>query len=231
MLEEQLADHDIQQAPALSPQDRERLLTLGADLSRAWDSPGAGVETRKKILRLLIEEIVADVADEKVELIIHWQGGDHTCLSLKKRKSGQNHWATGADVVDLVRSLARQLPDKSIAAVLNRSGKSTGRGNSWTSNRVCSLRQHQGIATYREGERAERGEVTIKEAAAALSVSSSTIWRMVREGALPAEQLCKGAPWIIRSQDLDRDDVRREAKGRRSRPPLSSDPRQEKLDL
>jgi hypothetical protein len=55
--------------------------------------------------------------------------------------------------------------------------------------------------------------------------------RMVREGALPAEQLCKGAPWIIRSQDLDRDDVRREAKGRRSRPPLSSDPRQEKLDL
>jgi excisionase family DNA binding protein len=231
MLEEQLADHDIQQTPALSPQDHERLLTLGADLSRAWDSPGAGVETRKKILRLLIEEIVADVADEKVELIIHWQGGDHTRLSLKKRKSGQNHWATGADVVDLVRSLARQLPDKSIAAVLNRSGKSTGRGNSWTSNRVCSLRQHQGIATYREGERAERGEVTIKEAAAALSVSSSTIWRMLREGTLPAEQRCKGAPWIIRSQDLDRDDVRREAKGRRSRPPLSSDPRQEKLDL
>jgi excisionase family DNA binding protein len=170
-------------------------------------------------LRLLIEEIVADVADEKVELIIHWQGGDHTRLSLKKRKSDQNHWATGADVVDLVRSLARQLPDKSIAAVLNRSGKSTGRGNSWTSNRVCSLRQHQGIATYREGERAERGEVTIKEAAAALFVSSSTIWRMLREGTLPAEQLCKGAPWIIRSQDLDRDDVRGEAKGRRSRPP------------
>jgi excisionase family DNA binding protein len=110
-------------------------------------------------------------------------------------------------------------------------GKSTGRGNSWTSNRVCSLRQHQGIATYREGKRAERGEVTTKEAAAALSVSSSTIWRMVREGALPAEQLCKGAPWIIRSQDLDRDDVRREAKGRRSRPPLSNDPRQEKLDF
>ena len=139
MLEEQLADHDIQQTPALSPQERESLLTLGADLSRAWDSPGAGVETRKKKVRLLIEEIAADVADEKVELIIHWQGGDHTCLSLKKRKSGQNHWA-GADVVDLVRSLARQLPDKSIAAVLNRSGKSTGRGNSWTSNRVCSLR-------------------------------------------------------------------------------------------
>jgi excisionase family DNA binding protein len=231
VLEEQLAEHDTRQAPVLSPQDRERLLTLGADLSRAWDSTGASAETRKKILRLLIEEIVADVANEKVELIIHWQGGDHTRLSLNKKKAGQNRWATDADLVDLVRSLARQLPDKSIAAVLNRSGKPTGRGNSWTSNRVCSLRQHQGIASYREGERAERGEVTIKEAAVALSVSLSTIWRMLREGALPAEQLCKGAPWIIRLQDLDRTDVRREAKGRRSQRPLSRDPQQENLDL
>jgi hypothetical protein len=92
------------------------------------------------------------------------------------------------------------------------------------------LRQHQGIAPYREGERAERGEVTIKEAAVALS-SPSTIWRMLCDGSLPAEQLCKGAPWIIRLQDLDRDDVRRETKARRSRCPLSRDPRQENLDL
>jgi hypothetical protein len=33
---------------------------------------------------------------------------------------------TDADVVDLMRILARQMPDESIAAVLNRSGKATG---------------------------------------------------------------------------------------------------------
>jgi hypothetical protein len=54
----------------LHPDDRERLLALGRDLPRAWYSAGASVETRKKILRLLIEEIVANVAD-KVELVIH----------------------------------------------------------------------------------------------------------------------------------------------------------------
>jgi hypothetical protein len=52
---------------------------------------------------------------------------------------GQNRWVTGTDVVDLVRILARQMPDEAIAAVLNRSGKSTGRGNSWTRMRVSSL--------------------------------------------------------------------------------------------
>src|SRR6266566_1318994 len=136
---------------------------------------GTALARASKILRLLIDEIVVDVIADKIELIIHWQGGDHTHLSVKKNKAGQNRWATDADVVELVRILARQLPDESIAAILNRSGKSTGRGNSWTRGRVCALRQHQKIAPYREGERAERGEVTLNEAAAALSVSPSTI--------------------------------------------------------
>lgn len=230
-VEEQLAQHNIEPAIILSPADRVRLLALGRDLPRAWDSDGASVETRKKILRLLLDEIVVDVTADKIELIIHWQGGDHTHLSVKKNKTGQNRWATDADVVELVRILARQVPDESIAAILNRSGKSTGRGNSWTCGRVCALRQHQKIAPYREGERAERGEVTLNEAAAALSVSPSTILRMLRNGTLPAQQLCKGAPWIIRSQDLAREDVRREAKARRSRRPPSIDPHQKTLDF
>ena len=230
-LEEQLAQYNAEPAVMLSPADRERLLALGRDLPRAWHSVGASVETRKKILRLLIEEIVVDVAADNIELVIHWQGGAHTRLSVKKNKAGQNRWATDADVVELVRILARQLPDESITAILNRSGKLTGRGNSWTRGRVCALRQHQRVAPYREGERAERGEVTLNEAAAALSVSPSTILRMLRDGALPAQQLCKGAPWIIRSQDLKREDVRRKAEARSSRRPPSRDPLQKTLDL
>jgi DNA invertase Pin-like site-specific DNA recombinase len=228
-LEQQLAEHDTEPVIALRPEDRERLLALGQDLTRAWDSVSASVETRKKILRLLIEEIIVDMGNDKIDLIIHWQGGDHTRLNVKKNKAGQNRWATDADVVELVRALARQLPDESIAAILNRSGKSTGRGNSWTRGRVCALRQHQNIAPYREGERDERGEVTLNEAAAALSVSASTILRMLRDGTLPGRQLCKGAPWIIGSQDLGREEVYREAERRRSRLPSSRDPRQKDL--
>ena len=89
VLEEQLAQHDAQRAIVLSPEDQQRLLALGAHLSRAWDSAGASVKTRKKLLRLLIEEIVVDVVDEKVELVIHWHGGAHTRLSVKKKRVGQ----------------------------------------------------------------------------------------------------------------------------------------------
>jgi excisionase family DNA binding protein len=120
------------------------------------------------------------------------------------------------------------MPDESIAAVLNRSVKAAGRGNSWTRTRVCSLRHDHGIAPHREGERSERGEVTVDEAAAALAVSPSTIRRMISEGILPAHHHCKGTPWIICLHDLKHQDVRTEAGARRSRRPSSHDPRQEK---
>src|SRR5262245_43761535 len=106
---------------------------------------------------------------------------------------------------------------RQIAALLNRSGKSTGRGNSWTRGRICSLRHQYNIAIYRDGERADRGEVTIDEAAGVLAVSTSTIRRLIAEGILPARQHCKGAPWIIRQDDLVREEVRRQANMRRSR--------------
>jgi excisionase family DNA binding protein len=159
-----------------------------------------------------------------LELIVHWHGGDHSRMRVKKNKPGQNSWVTNAEVVELVRVLARRMRDEAIASILNCSGMSTGRGNSWTSARVASLRNHQKIAPYGEGERAERREVTIEEAAEALTVSPSTILRMINDQVLPAQHLCKGAPWIIRSDDLKREDVRADAKDRRSRRPSSKDP-------
>ena len=118
----------------------------------------------------------------------------------------------------LVTVLARQLPDKAIAAILNRAGKATGRGNGWTRSRVCWLRNHRSIPPYREGERAERGEVTLEEAAAILKVSEATVRRLIQEKILPATQHCKGAPWVIRTSDLDDETVKRTAEARRSAP-------------
>jgi hypothetical protein len=215
----------------LSPVDRERLMSLGADLERAWNSPGVANETKKRIVRTLIDEIIVRVEENALDLVIRWHGGDHSALKVKKNRSGQHRWSAAAEVVDLVRVLARQMPDKAIASVLNRAGKKTGRGNGWTQSRLCSLRSNHGIATYREGERRERGEVTLDEAAAALSVSPSSVRRLIQDGQLAANQLCKGAPWVIRASDLERDGVKRAASARRLRHPPSGNPLQKELNL
>ena len=223
--------NQTEQTPALSVADRTRLMILNKNLAKAWNNPSVSVETHKKIIRLLVKEIIIDIIDETLALVIHWQGGDHTEMKVKKNKVGQTRWTTEAGVIDLVRVLARQLPDNAIAAILNRSGKTTAHGASWTRTHVRGLRNTHGIAVYREGERAERGEVTLDEAAEILQVSRATAYRMVTNGVIPAQQLCAGAPWVIRLVDLQLDTVRRDAEARRSRRPISHNPLQNSLAL
>ena len=231
-LETQLEQTDLaENAPSLSAEDRAKLMAMGRDLAKAWSSPGATIETRKKIIRLLINEIVVNVVGDTLALVIHWQGGDHTELTVKKNKVGQTRWTVEADVVDLVRVLARQLPDNAIAAILNRSGKVTGHGAAWTRTHVCRLRKTNGISVYQEGERRERGEITLDEAADILNVSRATAYRLITGGVLPAQQLCSGAPLIIRLDDVQKDNVRCEADARRRRRPISENPFQKSLDL
>ncbi len=230
-LETELEGVTASPAIDLTPADRERLMTLGADLQQAWTSAGVTPETKKRIVRTLIDEIIVRVEDNALDLVIRWNGGDHSALKVRKNRTGQHRWSVEGETIDLVRVLARQMPDKAIAAVLNRAGKTTGRGNGWTQSRVCGLRNHNAIAAYRDGERRERGEVTLDEAAAILSVSSSTVRRLIKDGQLSANQLCKGAPWIIRAADLERRDVKSAATTRRMRRPPSGDPLQKMLEL
>jgi len=224
-LEDELEAFDRQRPLTLGEQERDRLMQLGADLELAWSHPAATMATRKRIVRAVLHEIVVRVEGGFVDMLLHWQGGDHTPLKVKKNTTGKHRWTVEEDTEALVRALARMMPDRAIASILNRAGKVTGRHNGWTESRVRGLRNRLGISVYREGERAERGELTLNEAAAGLNVSAMTILRMIRNGVLPARQLCKGAPWVIKAADLDNDIVRAEASGRRQRP-LTQNPDQ-----
>jgi DNA invertase Pin-like site-specific DNA recombinase len=174
-LQEELDSVSAAQSPGVSQAERDALLRLGSDVERAWHAEGATIATRKRIVRMLIEEIVVRVENDGLDLVIRWAGDDHTALRVRKNRTGQHRWSLEADIVDLVRALSRQMPDLAIAAVLNRAGTSTGKGNSWTRSRIASLRKYNGVAVYREGERAERGEATLDEATKALGVSPATV--------------------------------------------------------
>lgn len=71
-LEEEIALLNAAPGPSLSSEDRERLLRLGRDLACAWDRSGTTIETRKKIIRLLIAEIIVDISNT-LDLISHWR--------------------------------------------------------------------------------------------------------------------------------------------------------------
>ena len=178
-------------------EDREAWLSMGAELGRAWWHEAAPPDLRKRIVRAALVEIVVMVEDNIVMLVVHWQGGSHTELRVRKNRTGEHRLAADAETGNLIRELARIMPDRLIASFLNRAGKRTGPGNSWTVARLRAFRSNHDIAVYREGEMRERNEMKLEEAAAHLAVSERTVRRLIHDGAIVARQACKGAPWVI----------------------------------
>jgi DNA invertase Pin-like site-specific DNA recombinase len=189
--------------PITDPQKKE-LLSFARDLPKLWDDPQSEPEHKKRLLRIALKEIIATSEGETIRLILHWQGGDHTQVEFEKIRAGRHRYVTDDDLVEIVRMLARIEPDERIASILNRNQRRTAHGQNWTAKRICSLRHNHAIPVYREGERQARGEMSVSEVAAALGVTPTTILRLIRLKQLPAVQACVGAPWILRSSDIER---------------------------
>ncbi len=200
--EERVAAAADDRPDALETAEKDRLLALGADLETAWSHPGAAAETRKRILRTVLEEIVVPLAETRIERLLQWRGGDHTRLAVPRNRRGQHRWSTGADLHDLIRSLARQQSYGGVAATLNRPGRKTGRGTPWTQARVRSFRSKHEVPVHRPAEMAERGGLTLEEASKRLGVGKMTVLRLISAGTITASQVCKGAPWAIPEAQL-----------------------------
>lgn len=206
-LETQMASLVEDPGNRLDPGERERLLELGCHLPEAWNHPAASVEIKKRILRTIIREIVVNLEDDRLHLLIHWQGGDHTALDVARRIRGRwrdpNALETEEQTAAMIGALARIIRDSSIAHFLNRRGVRTISGLTWNADRIEVMRSKHGITAYREGERAERGELMLDDVMRKLGVAKMTVIRMIRAGRLAAKQVCPGGPYVIRHEDLD----------------------------
>jgi excisionase family DNA binding protein len=183
--------------------DRLDLEGLAGDLEATWRAPGTTMRSRQRLVRALIEDIIADVdeAASEVVLVIHWKGGQHSELRVRKPQTGEHRCRASEDAIAVVRAMAGRWPDDQIAASLNRMGFRTGQDKSWTARRVSSLRKTHGIHAYCSAEK--NGQwLTLSEAARALAVSHHTIRRLIRDGELPAQQVVPRAPYQIQVSDL-----------------------------
>lgn len=187
--------------------ERERLLELGEDLAAAWDHPDASPRLKKRILRTVLVEIVADISESEPEVVlkVHWAGGAHTELRVRKYRTGEHRYKTDRKVVDLVRELAEVSTDRDITRVLSRLGYRTGKGNRFTEGRIRSLRSYHKIPVFDPSK--PRDWATMSEAVARLGVSERTVRRFIERGILPARHAAPHAPWVIKLSDLDRPEM------------------------
>ncbi len=118
---------DDMQSPEVGPQLPD-LTGLADDLAAAWKAPKTTMRTRQRLVRALITEIIADVdeAAGEIVLVIHWKGGQHSELRVKKPKTGEHGCCTPEQALAVMRTMAGRWSDQDIAASLNRMGMPTG---------------------------------------------------------------------------------------------------------
>ena len=181
---------------------------LADDLSAAWKAPRTTMRTRQRLVRALITEIVVDIdaMAGEIVLVIHWKGGVHSELRVRKPRTGEHGCSTPEQALAVMRSMAGRWSDQDIAASLNRMGMPSGQGKTWTAHRVGSVRRVRGIHGYRSAEK--NGEwLTMRDAAAKLGVSHHQIRKLIKAGILASEQIMPDAPHQIRAADLASEQV------------------------
>jgi hypothetical protein len=216
-LENRLREFDLgTKLPAIP--DKEVLLSLAQDLPAVWNSPATDMRLKQRIVRILIEEVVADVDKDKEEIILllHWAGGRHSELRVKKNGTGHHQRCTSVEAVEVVRQMSGRFPDEEIAATLNRLGLRTGAGNTWSVQRVYALRHYHDLPNNKVSH-AKTDVVTLQEAAHRLGVSPSSVQRMIEQKVLAATQVIACAPWEIAIDALNSSAVQQSVKNTKNR--------------
>jgi Recombinase/Recombinase zinc beta ribbon domain len=188
--------------------DKETLASLAHDLPAVWNSPVTEMRLKQRIIRILIEEIIADVDESATEIVlmIHWTGGRHSELRIKKNPTGKHSRCTNLEAIEIIRQMTGKFPDDQIAATLNRLTFRTGTGNTWTEGRIRSLRSYHKWPSY-DTKTTSRQSLTLEEASERLAISHKVVRRLIDSGKISATQVVPWAPWEISAEAIESEEV------------------------
>jgi hypothetical protein len=229
-VEGKLAAHDARTpAPAVAPASLD---VLASNLRTVWSAPTTDARVKKRIVRTLIHEVVADIDDaaSEIVLIVHWVGGAHSELRLPKRRRGQRN-STSTDIIQAVRQLVLIATDDLIAGLLNRNGLKTGNGNRWTRERVTSMRSNYHIPVFKPTEDGIEPWLNLGNAAQILKIAPKTLRLAADAGEIESIHPLSDGPWIFARAALTTSAARSITERARQNPkyPAGSHPNQQNL--
>jgi hypothetical protein len=159
------------------------------------------------MLRLLIKDITVEKPLNPKQLLVHirWQGGACTDLTVPLPPNIADRLRYPAAVVDLVRELARSLPDVEIAAQFNREARASATGKPYTAKMIQWIRRCHCI---RPAALKKPDELTVRQAAEHFDVTDSVIYYWIERRLLHARRLNGGMPYWITLNAADEEKLR-----------------------
>jgi DNA invertase Pin-like site-specific DNA recombinase len=198
--------------PEPSAEVREHIATLASDFPRVWKDPRTSVCDRKRMLRLLIDDVTLARSAELIHVHIRWKGGATTSLELPRPRSNFELIRTPVAVINEIRALAIDQTDDQITCTLNSRGYRSGAGNSFTRHRVAYIRSCHSIESYHQHLQCN-GWLTLPEIAREIGVHPHTAWTYAKKGLLRFVRA--NAKHLLFEPPTVRSPVVRPSKGRR----------------
>jgi hypothetical protein len=161
----------------LDESKQQKVLTLAQDLPRLWHDPNTSDQDRKRMVRLLIEDVTLTKAGQ-ITAQIRFKGGANRTLQVPLPLANWQVRATSPEVLGQIDQLMDTHTDAEIAAEMNRRGCHTGTKLEFTRIRVKVIRERRGLKSRHDRLR-ERGMLTAAEIAMQLGISIDRVrvWR------------------------------------------------------
>ena len=183
-VEEQYEQQRQADRSLLNEESRRRILALTTDFPRLWNDPSVSDQQRKRMVRLLIEDVVLTKSDQ-IHVHIRFRGGAVRSLSLPLPKTAWELRLTPRDTVQEIDRLLNDYTEGEIVEKLNQHGFRPGEADKFNQAIVHKIRHKYHLKSRYERLR-EAGKFTQEELAKELKVSPQTVRTWRRYGLLQA---------------------------------------------
>ena len=167
---------------ALSDEQREAILALASDFPRLWRDPNTPDRERKRMTRLLVEDVTL-LRAENIVLHIRFKGGATKTLTVPRPLNAWQQRATSPEVVREIDSLLEHNTYSQIESTLNGRALLSGEGKPFTPQIVARIRREYGLASRYDRLR-KAGMLTLREMAALLGITPQRVRIWHRHGIL-----------------------------------------------
>jgi hypothetical protein len=166
-------DYERQRASDVLLDNRQRMLALAIDFPRLWRDPETPARERKRMVRLLIEDVTL-IKGEELVAQVRFRGGDTRVLHLPRPKPATDLRKLDPAIVAEVDRLLDDHTDTEIAAALNASGRQPPVGEKFTTWIVWKIRKACRLESRCDRLRGQ-DLLTLAEMAEALNVHPQTV--------------------------------------------------------
>jgi hypothetical protein len=165
---------------ALSEANKAKIRSLASDFPALWKDPATPQRERKRMVRLLVEDVTIEKGDV-VGLHVRFRGGQTVSLSTPLPLNAWQLRATPPETVACCDELLNAHTDAEVAELLNDQGHRTGDGQLFNGRSVLRLRRDHDLPSHRE-RLARGGLLSVIEIADELGVRPKTVKQWHRAG-------------------------------------------------